>query len=462
MEYDFFNENNKPNDEKNDIQRIPASPQDDKKAFGKLAKIGRICLAGVLAVIIFLGGMLTTWMMLDPEIRTLITVKKRIQNEYYKEITDEDFYKAIFGGINDTLLDAYSGYMTPEEFAKVLSEMGGNRIGVGLTFASQQTEPLRITRVCGNSPAEDAGIVAGEKIIACGNNETEMKPCETFEDFTSFLANYGEKEDFYLTLTSSSGERTVKLHKAAYVENLVFYRTSTSAYAFTGAQADILTEKGLPLNCLDEDTAYIRLVEFTGNAANEFALAMGQFRRDGKKHLILDLRENGGGYLDIMQSIASYFCKNTTEKRPIVAVADFGNKKTVYRATGNYYDEYFAQDSRICVLADRYSASASECLIGCMLDYGAIAYGDICLAERNGVAKTYGKGIMQETSYVNILKQDAITLTTAEIRWPVSNNSIHGRGVLPEDGALTVAENTDFEMETINAVNTLLSKAGMR
>ena len=97
-----------------------------------------------------------------------------------------------------------------------------------------------------------------------------------------------------------------------------------------------------------------------------------------------------------------------------------------------------------------------------MLDYGAIAYGDICLSERNGVAKTYGKGIMQATSYVNILKQDAITLTTAEIRWPVSNNSIHGRGVLPEDGALTVAENTDFEMETINAVNTLLSKAGMR
>jgi C-terminal processing protease CtpA/Prc len=91
-----------------------------------------------------------------------------------------------------------------------------------------------------------------------------------------------------------------------------------------------------------------------------------------------------------------------------------------------------------------------------MLDYGAVAYEDICLAERGGVAKTYGKGIMQQTSLVNLLKQDAITLTTAEIRWPVSNNSIHGRGILPEDGALIVAEDVDYETETVNALKVLL------
>ena len=160
--------------------------------------------------------------------------------------------------------------------------------------------------------------------------------------------------------------------------------------------------------------------------------------------------------MDIMHSIASYFCKTTTERQPIVAVADFGEKTTQYRATAKYYDGYFVEDSRICVLADKYSASASECLLGSMLDYGAIGYQDICLIERGGVAKTYGKGIMQETSYVSMVNQDAITLTTAEIRWPVSNNSIHGRGILPEDGTVVCIENADYETETINAVKALL------
>jgi len=183
---------------------------------------------------------------------------------------------------------------------------------------------------------------------------------------------------------------------------------------------------------------------------------MQQFKEEGKKHLILHLRENGGGYLDTMQSIASYFCKESEKSKPIVAVADFGEKRTSYNAYGNWYEDCFAQDSRICVLADAYSASASECLIGCMIDYGAIEFSDICLAERNGVAKTFGKGIMQETRLINFLKQDAITLTTAEIRWPVSDRSIHDRGVLPEDGALTVEEKIDYEAETINAIKALL------
>ena len=459
MEYDFFNENNQQNREDNTPERIPAPSQKDSHATPvrrKKVKWGKLILSVLLAAVFFGLGMLTTWASLDPEMRTLLTVKKRIQKDYYKEVSDEEFYKAIFGGINNDLLDPYSGYMTSEEFATMLSEMEGNRIGIGLVFAAQQTEALRVTRVCGNSPAEAAGIVAGETIVGCGKTESEILPCDSFETFSAFLSGYGENEEFYIKLRFGEEERTVKLYKAAYVENYVFYRTNSSAYTFTGANADTLTEKGSPLACLDDDTAYIRLIQFTGNASAEFSVAMRQFQKDGKKNLILDLRENGGGYLETMQEIASYFCKSATSASPIVAVADFGEKKTSYKATGNLFYSYFTEESRICVLADGYSASASECLIGCMLDYGTIDYADICLAKRDGVAKTYGKGIMQETTFVNLFKQDAITLTTAEIRWPLSNNSIHGRGVLPEDGALTVEENVDFEIETVNGIKTLL------
>lgn len=457
MDYDFFGENEQPQQAEKNIQR-EHTPMGEEQTPPRRRKrgVGKIILSIGIALSIFLSGMGTTWVMLDPEIRTLIAVKNKIQSNYYQEVTDEEFYKAIFGGINEEVLDAYSSYLTPEEFAEMVSEMEGNHIGVGLVFAAQQTDPLRITRVCGNSPAEEAGIIPGERIVGCGKTETEITACNTFEVLSSFLDNYGENEEFFLQLYLNGVTRKVKLYKAAYVENYVFYRTNKNAYTFTGENADILTEHGSPLSCLDEDTAYIRLIQFTSNATQEFDLAMAQFKKDGKKNLILDLRENGGGYLDTMQSIASYFCKNTTEKNPIVAVADFGEKRAAYRAVGNFYYEYFAEDSRICVLADRYSASASECLMGAMLDYGAITYEDICLAERDGVAKTYGKGIMQETTFVNIFKQDAITLTTAEIRWPVSENSIHGRGILPEDGTLMVAENIDYETETVNAIKALL------
>ena len=457
MDYDFFNDNNQQKGQGNDTQRIPAPMQNEYMPTPKKKNgVGKVIVSIAVAVSIFLSGMWATWMLIDPEIRTLLAVKRKIQSDYYQEITDEEFYRAIFGGINDDLLDAYSEYMTPEEFAAMYSDMQGNRSGIGLVFGAQTDDPLRITRVCGNSPAEEVGIVAGERVVACGRTEAELTPCQTFAEFSQILGGFADEEQFVLKLELGNEERCVTVCKTAYVENNVFYRSSTSAYAFTGANAQVLTEKGAPLTCLDEDTAYIRLIQFTGNAANEFALAMGQFRKEGKKNLILDLRENGGGYLDIMQSIASYFCKTTTERQPIVAVADFGEKTTQYRATANYYDGYFVEDSRICVLADKYSASASECLLGSMLDYGAIGYQDICLIERGGVAKTYGKGIMQETSYVSMVNQDAITLTTAEIRWPVSNNSIHGRGILPEDGTVVCIENADYETETINAVKALL------
>jgi carboxyl-terminal processing protease len=182
---------------------------------------------------------------------------------------------------------------------------------------------------------------------------------------------------------------------------------------------------------------------------------MEHFKADGKKHLVLDLRENGGGYLETMQDIAGYFCKNTDKKRPKVVVAKGKNNKEIFNAKRNVYNEYFAEDSKIYVLADEGTASASECLIGSMIDYGAMDFSNICLIERNGTAKTYGKGIMQTTYYLSA-RLNAVKLTTAEIYWPISDRSIHGRGVLPEDGARTAKENAYGDAEIAGALAVLL------
>jgi carboxyl-terminal processing protease len=239
------------------------------------------------------------------------------------------------------------------------------------------------------------------------------------------------------------------------VESYVFYRTKDASYTFTGAKAMELTKRGEPLSCLDEDTAYIRLIQFTGRAASLMKKALTLFKQEGKKNLVLDLRGNGGGNLDIMQEIAGYFCKNAKGNAPLVAVADYGEKRERFDATGNVYKKYFAEDSRICVLADVGTASASEALMGAMLDYGTITYGDICLTETRGIARTYGKGIMQTTYIMDVFKQDALKLTTATIRWPISNTCIHNRGILREDGTKSVVKSYEYETELTGAIKAL-------
>ena len=94
--------------------------------------------------------------------------------------------------------------------------------------------------------------------------------------------------------------------------------------------------------------------------------------------------------------------------------------------------------------------------MGSMLDYGAITYQDICLTEIDGVAKTFGKGIMQTTYQLHLFEKDAIKLTTAQIRWPLSDTCIHGRGILASDGTKTVAKDYRGDTELIAALNALL------
>lgn len=430
-------------------------PIPNERKMSKKRPILRTFLAICLALLFFVAGALVFWFSLDSEMRSLIKVKNMIDKEYYQEIEDERFYGALFSTINDTILDPYSHYMTTDEVTATNSDMAGERSGIGIVFSTQAEDgsaQLFVIRVCGNSPAEGAGIRAGEFVVAFGKTEKEMKDSVVFDELSAFLSTCQTGEPFYIKVRAGDEVRNVALSKAEYVESHVFYRSATTAYGFTGKNATEKTAIGDPLSCLDKDTAYIRLRQFAGEAVKEFEGAMEIFKSEGKKNLVLDLRDNGGGYLDVMQEISGFFCKNTTGK-PVVAIADYGEKKEEFRAKRNVYSDYFQADSRICVLANGNTASASESLMGCMIDYGATTYADICLTEWNGIAKTFGKGIMQSTYYLG-LKKDALKLTTAEIQWP-SGKSIHARGVLSTDGTKTVKGEVEDETELINAIKTL-------
>jgi carboxyl-terminal processing protease len=428
----------------------PSKPKKQRKTI-------RAVTAIILAAACFVLGGFAVWFSMDGEIRTLLKLKLAIQQKYYQDIDDDEFYDAVFQGINHNLLDAYSSYMTADEFRAEQGGLAGKRIGIGLVFQTKDAdgrEEMLVVRVCGNSPADSAGVRINDRIVGYGKTEADMVESEVFADFSKFLSTLAEGEKFIVRVNRGAETLNLTMSREAYVENYVFYRTSATAYAFTGKKADVWSNVGEPLTCLEEDTAYIRLIQFGDGTEKQFDKAMAQFKADGKKNLVLDLRDNGGGYLNTMQAIAGYFCKNSTEKKPIAVVAKYKWKKETFKANRNVYEEYFTKDSRIYVLADEGTASASECLIGAMVDYGAVNFSDICLIERNGVAKTYGKGIMQTTYYLGA-KLDAVKLTTAEICWPVSGKSIHGRGVLPEDGAKTSKENGYGDEEIANAIEVL-------
>ena len=438
---------------------LPSQPQTDgrKKSSVFWKRFGAVALA----VGMFGAGYFASEVQYDEGLRTLKRIKNQIQNHYYEEVTDERFYDVLFDAVNNDLLDRYSSYMTPDEYQSVLSDATGEWSGLGITFLTEDAQgkkQLLVQRVSGNSPAEAVGVKEGDYVIGYGMDENSIVLCEEYEQFYAFVQERSKEENFLLKIRRNGQESFLEICKKTFIENYVFYRSSTTAYAFAGKDGTELVERGDPLASLDEKTAYIRLTHFNGNADEEFKFAMEKFKEEGKTNLVLDLRSNGGGYMSILQEISSYFCKGENGSS-LIAVAKYreGQKEKFY-SKGSYYDKYFQENSKIKVLADPSTASASECLIGCMLDYGAITYADICLSERNGVAKTYGKGIMQSTYPFGLLGDvDAIKLTTAQIYWPKSENCIHGRGILPEDGTKTVEENYEKDAEIASAIAKLFN-----
>ncbi len=427
----------------------------------KMKKKNNVALCVGLSVIFFFVGGLTTWFALGENTRSFLKVKFLINNLYYKDIDEDDFYNVVFDSINNDLLDNYSAYLTEDEYQQFLKDNTGEYIGTGLAFPRypKEGQELQIVYVAGNSPAEAQGIKVGSYIKGIGVRPETILPCSSFQQFSALMSEFGEYEVFYLSVLEGETLKTIEIWKESFIENYVFYRSDLSSYRFGGEKALTMMEGGAPLPELGRETAYIRLTQFNGNAGKQFAKAMETFKTEGKRDLVLDLRGNGGGSVEILCDIAQYFCKNTNAKKPVVLRAIYSGYEEVYKADGNRYNDYFNANSRIYVLADNGTASASEALMGCMLDYGTIEYKNICLSYRDDEVKTYGKGIMQMTLPL-LFGQDAMTLTVAKLEWPKSGICIQDRGILPSDGTLTVAEGIIGDEEIRNALFKLFKGDG--
>lgn len=401
-------------------------------------------------VVSFIGGYFSYYLINKKSVTVAADIARIMQDVGYivdsetgeiREITEEEIAYALV----NAFLDEYSAYFTAEEYKEKREQSKGSRAGVGVSFYTK--EPI-VGKVSGNSPAKKAGIKVGDKIISGKANE-EQQTFKTSAQVVEFMRAANGNEMVFIV--ERDGEQvTFNVTENDYITSYVTYFDSEKEFCFESETADgkpkgISREGGMKE--LDEQTAYIRLDQFEGDAAEQLDGALSFMKERGRSKLVFDLRNNGGGSMSVLEDVAALLIDNDGKSRFTVAVAKGKDSEEVFKTGRNaFYDNV----TGIAVLANERSASASECLIGAMLSYGGEFSEDSLVIEKNsyGVAKTYGKGIMQ-TTYM-LLTGGAFKLTTARVFWPDQTTCIHGKGIFPtEINAVESARAIERAAETL-------------
>lgn len=340
-----------------------------------------------------------------------------------RELTEKDYANALING----LLDDYSSYYTQEEYSEIIAKSKGNRSGIGI---SVYKDSAVIFKVIGNSPAESAGLKSGDKIISLTPEGKEKIPVTDDDDISGALDLVKIGEQITVEYERGGETKALTVCKKDYEVSYVTYFDSENSYRFkTDGDGKLAGVENINdgMSALAVDTAYIKLDQFEGGAANQIRSALDYMKKRGRTKLILDLRDNGGGYMSVLTDIAGCLIYNGGKTDTLVAVAESKSGKEEFRASFNAFN---TDITAISVLANENTASASECLIGAMLCYGDCFSKENLIIEKNsaGVAKTYGKGIMQTT--YGLISGGAFKLTTARVLLPDYKTCIHGVGFI--------------------------------
>ena len=331
-------------------------------------------------------------------------------------VTDQDKVWGAIVGLTESFGDPYTVFFPPVEAEIFQSEINGNFTGVGMEIGIRDGI-LTVVAPLKESPAARAGILPQDKILAIDGKSTAKVSVEEAvskirgpEGSKVVLTMYreGKKEPFDITIVR--------------------------------AVIDLPT---LETEMRSDGIFVIRLFSFSAPSPNLFRNALREFISSGSTRLILDLRDNPGGYLEAAVDMASWFLP--TGK--VIAVEDFGGNKEPeeYRSKG--YD-IFNKNLKLVILVNKGSASASEILAGALKEHG--------LATLVG-EQTFGKGSVQEL--VSIADGTSLKVTIA--RWLTPNGiSISLNGLTPDVVVAITAEDIQKRRDSqmVKAVEILLKK----
>ncbi len=293
-------------------------------------------------------------------------------------------------------VDKYGAYYTPAESAKLLESLSDTITGIGVSV-TQIGDALIISQVLPNTPAERAGLKSGDRIISA--NGTALSGMD-LDKATSYIKGVEGTTVSLVVRRSGAGDLTFNMVREKIVSEPV------------GSMI------------IDNKIGYIQIYSFSTNTAKYVNSALGDFRRARVKNIIIDVRNNSGGYLNEAIEVADLFLP----KKAVITSED--RKGTVndikYVAKGE------DPDYNIVVLMNNYSASASEVLAAALSENNAATL----IGERS-----YGKGTVQTMS--RLMDGGIIKYTTAFYLTP-SGKNIEGIGLMPDIYAENTTEKVDL------------------
>ncbi len=318
------------------------------------------------------------------EYREVEVLKNYIEKNYYKDVSEELMIEGMKKGIFSVLEDPYSLFMNQEEYKSYMESSSGEYPGIGVYLVANDDNEIEIVAPIEDTPGERAGLQPKDLIIAV-NGET---------------VNASVMDE---TISKVKGEPGTSV-------TLTIYRPSIKDKFDVEIKREWIDVKVVKSRMLDSQMGYLRLSMFDENSASEFDEHMKKLVSQGAKGVVIDLRQDPGGYLDQCVKIADSL---------------LGKALIVYTESRNGDNEKFESDAKkydvqLVVLVDQGSASASEILTGALKDNNA--------ATIVGVT-TFGKGIVQ---IVRPLKDGTgFKLTTSEYFTP-SGKNIHKIGIVPD------------------------------
>ena len=235
----------------------------------KLKKFLIAAAAVAAAALLFLAGYFTYYLTMSGGLRSLLWVKDMVQDEYYEEVSDDEFWQAAIDGVMDSL-DAYSAYYTADEYDAVIDSAQGIRSGIGASFFSGTNKVYRIAL---NSPlffAAEGGVEAGMYLTGVGESESSLTLTDTYAKVSAALSSASGKVVLRFSSVSASDTENcvyVTVEPAVYTESHVLYASGGKAYAYllageeyvwTDVSAYVTVEEKVPEGAATKRTAQIR------------------------------------------------------------------------------------------------------------------------------------------------------------------------------------------------------------
>lgn len=356
----------------------------------------------------------TTNSSVPSELKEFIDTYNDIVNNYYDKVNKEELIDAGIKGMINYLDDPYATYFDGTSSTNFNQTLEGNYEGVGIEVTLDNNK-VKITKVFADTPAKKAGIKVGDYITKVNGESVEGK---SLSDVVSLIKNAKNKE-VEITITRDNQEKAMKVTR------------TTVDMPYTSSK--VYEEKGKKIG-------YLKIEMFSNNITKQVKKELESLKKKNIDKLVIDVRDNPGGYLTQVTEILSLFM---TKKDVIYQLQTKNNKEKVYSTSSKATYSY-----PVVVLINENSASASEIL--------ASAFKETYNAEIVGV-NSYGKGTVQKTGDLN--NGDTIKYTVQKWLTP-KGNWINEKGVTPtKEVKLELKENETLTEDNDNQLKAAIELA---